>query len=153
MEITLKIKRFDPESGDGSRYQQYTIDMPEHVTVLDALIQVREYVDGTLAMRCSCRSAICGSCAMRIDKQARLACKTKVSDAVGSNNTITVEPMSNMPVVKDLVADMTPFWDKVMAVEPWLQPEGPEPEGEYLAPHEAMLPLAGFIDSLLCGAF
>ena len=153
MEITLKIKRYNPESGEGERHQQYTIDMPEHVTVLDALIQVREYVDGTLALRCSCRSAICGSCAMRIDKQARLACKIKVVDLVKQEGQeILIEPMGNMPVIKDLVTDMAVHWDKVRQIEPWLQPTGPEPEREYLVPNEAMLDLAGVMNCIHCGA-
>lgn len=153
MEITLKIKRYNPESGEGERHQQYTIDMPEHVTVLDALIQVREYVDGTLALRCSCRSAICGSCAMRIDKQARLACKIKVVDLVKEEGQeILIEPMGNMPVIKDLVTDMAVHWDKVRQIEPWLQPTGPEPEREYLVPNEAMLDLAGVMNCIHCGA-
>ncbi len=151
MEIKLKIKRFDPESG--ARHQQYTIDMPEHVTVLDALIQVREYVDGSLALRCSCRSAICGSCAMRIDKQARLACKIKVVDLVKEEGQeILIEPMGNMPVIKDLVTDMEVHWSKVRQIEPWLQPTGPEPEREYLVPNEAMLDLAGAMNCIHCGA-
>ena len=153
MEITLKIKRYNPESGEGERHQQYTIDMPEHVTVLDALIQVREYVDGTLALRCSCRSAICGSCAMRIDKQARPACKIKVVDLVKQEGQeILIEPMGNMPVIKDLVTDMAVHWDKVRQIEPWLQPTGPEPEREYLVPNEAMLDLAGVMNCIHCGA-
>ena len=153
MEINLKVKRFDPEAGDGARYQRYTVEMPEHVTVLDALIQVREYVDGTLAMRCSCRSAICGSCAMRIDKKAYLACKIKVVDLVKTEGReILVEPMGNMPVIKDLVTDMEVHWSKVRQVTPWLQPTGPEPEREYLVPNEAMLDLAQTMNCIHCGA-
>jgi succinate dehydrogenase / fumarate reductase iron-sulfur subunit len=153
VKINLKVKRFDPENGDGARYQQYAIDMPEHVTVLDALIQVREYVDATLALRCSCRSAICGSCAMRIDHQARLACKTKVVDlARTEGDEIVVEPMGNMPVVKDLVTDMEVHWSRVRQVVPWLQPTGPEPEREYLVPNEAMLDLAHTMNCIHCGA-
>ena len=88
--------------------------MPESATVLDTLIEVREYHDGTLSLRCSCRSAICGSCAMRINGRARLACKTQVKSILDEGEgTITVEPAGNMPVIKDLVVDMAPFWDKV----------------------------------------
>ena len=153
MKINLKVKRFDPEAGNGVRYQPYSVEMPEHVTVLDALIQVREYVDGTLALRCSCRSAICGSCAMRIDHQARLACKIKVVDLVREEGQeILVEPMGNMPVIKDLVTDMEVHWAKVRQIEPWLQPTGPEPEREYLVPNEAMLDLAGAMNCIHCGA-
>ncbi|MCI0849824.1 MAG: succinate dehydrogenase iron-sulfur subunit [Chloroflexi bacterium] len=153
MKINLKVKRYDPESGAGERYQQYSLDMDENVTVLDALIQVREYQDGTLAMRCSCRSAICGSCAMRVDKQARLACKTKVTDIVkAEGDEVLVEPMGNMPVIKDLVTDMEVHWSRVRQIVPWLQPTGPEPEREYLVSNEAMLDLAGAVNCIHCGA-
>ncbi|MDZ4279100.1 MAG: succinate dehydrogenase iron-sulfur subunit [Dehalococcoidia bacterium] len=152
MQINLKVKRTEPDT-KRSRYDQYSVDMPEQVTVLDALIQVREYVDGTLALRCSCRSAICGSCAMRIDHQARLACKIKVTDLVREEGQeIVVEPMGNMPVVKDLVTDMAVHWDKVRQVTPWLRPTGPPPEREYLVPNEAMLDLAGAMNCIHCGA-
>ena len=153
MQINLKVKRFDPEQADGARYQQYSVEMGEHVTVLDALIQVREYEDGTLALRCSCRSAICGSCAMRVDHKARLACKIKVTDLVrDEGQEILVEPMGNMPVIKDLVTDMEVHWSKVRQVQPWLQPTGPEPEREYLVSNEAMLDLAQAMNCIHCGA-
>ena len=155
MAVTIRVKRFDPEIADEasrSYWQDYQVEVDRFSMVLDSLMQIREEQDGTLGLRCSCRSAICGSCAMRINGHAALACKTKVSDAVQEGDTVIVEPMGNMPVVKDLVVDLTPFWDKVEAVEPWLQPEEPEPEGEYRAPNEAMLHLAGVMDCIMCGA-
>ena len=127
--------------------------MDDSATVLDGLIKIREEVDGTLALRCSCRSAICGSCTMRINGHAMLACKTKVLDAMPhAGGPIIVEPAGNMEVIKDLVVDFEPFWSKVSAVEPWLQPEGPEPEAEYIAPNEAMLHGAGVMACIMCGA-
>ena len=153
MKINLKVLRYDSTAGGEPAYQQYSVDMESHATVLDALIQVREYMDGTLGLRCSCRSAICGSCAMRIDHKARLACKTKVIDLVAKEGEeILVEPMGNMPVIKDLITDMEVHWGKVRQVTPWLQPEGPEPEREYLVPNEAMLDLAGVMNCIMCGA-
>ena len=154
MQVTLSVRRFDPDAARPETYfQEYNLEVEDSATVLDGLIKVREEVDGTLALRCSCRSAICGSCAMRVNGQARLACKTKVSEAVtASNGAVVVEPAGNMEVIKDLVVDFAPFWDKVQAVEPWLQPEGLEPEGEYLAPNEDMLHLAGVMDCIMCGA-
>ncbi|MCH7512286.1 MAG: succinate dehydrogenase iron-sulfur subunit [Chloroflexi bacterium] len=152
MKINLKVRRAEPASGEDVRYQQYSVDMVENATVLDALIQVREYVDGTLALRCSCRSAICGSCAMRVDKQARLACKTKVTDLVKTEGQeILVEPMGNMPVIKDLVTDMEMYWSKMDQVTPWLQPADPGPERENLVSHEAMLDLAQTMGCIHCG--
>ena len=120
--------------------------------MLDALIKVREEVDGTLSLRCSCRSSICGSCAMRINGHAGLACKTQASDAVGPDGVIVVEPPGVMPVIKDLVVDFKPFWDKISEVEPYLQPQGEEPEGEYLASNESMLHLSGVTSCIMCGA-
>lgn len=153
MKVKLKVKRTDPETGE-SRYSRYEIDAEQSVTLLDALIQVREYEDGTLALRCSCRSAICGSCAMRVDGRARLACRSKVIAITRGNeeHELTVEPMGNMPVIKDLVTDMELFWSKIRQVEPYLQPEGPEPEGEYRVPNENMLDLTHTMNCIMCGA-
>ncbi len=90
MEVKLKVKRFDPEAGQEPELPAATrVDMPESATVLDALIEVREYQDGTLSLRCSCRSAICGSCAMRINGRARLACKTQVGTIADEGDEIT----------------------------------------------------------------
>ena len=154
MQVTLKIRRFDPDvESPEARFQEYDLEMEDSATVLDGLIKVREEIDGTLTLRCSCRSAICGSCAMRINGQAGLACNTKMSDAIPrGGGPVTVEPAGNMQVIKDLVTDFQPFWDKVRAVEPWLQPEGPEPEAEYIAPNEAMLHEAGVMACIMCGA-
>ena len=154
MDVTLSVKRFNPDATRPVHYyQEYELEVEENFTVLDGLIKIREEVDGSLALRCSCRSAICGSCAMRINGRARLACNTKVLDvSSGGNGAIVVEPPGNMPVIKDLVVDFSPFWDKVQAVQPWLQPRGAQPEQEYVAPNESMLHLAGVMDCIMCGA-
>ena len=153
MQITVSVRRYNPEDKDNPSYwQEYPLDVEETSSVLDSLIKIREEEDGSLALRCSCRSAICGSCAMRINGHAKLACNTKVSDAAEDGGTITVEPAGVMPVVKDLVVDQTLFWDKVRQVSPWLQPEGEEPEAEYLAPNSDMTHLAGVMACIMCGA-
>ena len=154
MKVKLRVKRTSPENGRQQSYSSYAVDAPENVTVLDALIQVREYEDGTLALRCSCRSAICGSCSMRVDGQARLACRAKVVALTRGDeeHEITVEPMGNMPVIRDLVVDMESFWAKVRQVDPYLQPAGPEPEGEYRVPNEAMIDLTHTMNCIMCGA-
>ena len=153
MDAQLNIKRYNPESErPESYYQQYNLEMEDNSTVLDALIKIREEIDGTLTLRCSCRSAICGSCMMRIDGHATLACNTKLSAIARPGEPLTIEPGGNMPVIKDLVLDMQSHWDKVRAVQPWLQPKGPELEGEYIVPNDAMLHLAGVMDCIMCGA-
>ena len=152
MEVKLKVLRYDPETGKEPEYKRYTVDLPESSTILDSLIEVREFHDGTLSLRCSCRSAICGSCAMRINGRARLACKTQISLVAGEADEITVEPAGNMPTIKDLVVDMAPFWNKIRAVKPWLQPAGPPPEREYLASKESMIELVEVMNCIMCGA-
>jgi succinate dehydrogenase / fumarate reductase iron-sulfur subunit len=152
MQTTLKVYRYDPESGQEGHYQEFNVDLPEYGSVLDGLLEVRDNVDGTLSLRCSCRSAICGSCAMKINGQSRLACKTLISHIEHEGDVVTVAPMGNMPVVKDLVVDMDLFWDKVKAVKPYLQPEGPVPEKEYRVSNEAMMDLAVAMNCIMCGA-
>ena len=153
MDVTLNIRRFDPEVDQPASYwQKFQVSLEDNATVLDALIKIREEQDGTLSLRCSCRSSICGSCAMRINGHAGLACKTQVATALQQDNVITVEPAGVMPVVKDLVVDFDMFWDKIRAVEPFLMPQGEEPESEYIASNEAMLHLSGVTACIMCGA-
>ena len=154
MDVTISVSRYNPDSNlPESYFQDYQIEVDDSSTVLDALIKVREEIDGTLALRCSCRSAICGSCAMRINGQARLACNTKITDMVKrGSGSVSVEPAGNMTVVKDLVVDFSPFWTKVRQIEPWLQPNRPPPEQEYIADDDDMLHLAGVMDCIMCGA-
>lgn len=153
MQATLAVRRYDPESTyAGSYTEEFKLEVPEHFTVLDSLIKIREEQDPSLSLRCSCRAAICGSCAMRVNGQARLACKTKVISLSPTGSPITVEPMGNQRVIRDLVVDTTPFWNKVRSVQPYLQPNGPEPEEEYIAPNEAMIELTGVMGCIMCGA-
>lgn len=153
MQVKLKVKRYDPEAGDDApAYSDYTVDVPEHSSVLDALLQVRDYQDGSLALRYSCRSSICGSCSFRVNGRARLGCKVKAIDMARGDEPIVIEPMGNMPVIKDLVVDMDPFWAQVDQITPWLQPVGPKPEREFLAPHQHMMDLAKTMSCIFCGA-
>ncbi len=153
MEVALNVKRYAPEAENPeSYYQEFSVEMDETATVLDGLLKVREEIDGTLAVRCSCRSAICGSCALRVNGRGVLACITKVTDVTGPDNeAITVEPVGNMGLIKDLIVEFDRHWDKIKAVEPWLKPSGPVPQAEYLAPDEDMLHLAGVMGCIQSG--
>src|SRR5688500_3034061 len=111
-EYTIRVRRFQPESGRAAYWQDFEVELEETLSVLDALLGARFNQDGTLAVRCSCRAAICGSCGVKVNGQSTLACKTKLQEAQdhadrrdrpGAGNPIVVEPMGNMPVVKDLV--------------------------------------------------
>ncbi|GIT69540.1 MAG: hypothetical protein Ct9H300mP27_06440 [Chloroflexota bacterium] len=113
MDVKVKIRRYDPDiESPVSYWEEFSLAVPETATVLDALIQIREDMDGTLSLRCSCRSAICGSCAMRVNGHAVLACQTKASESLDSEGIITVEPAGVMPVMKDLVVNFDPFGEK-----------------------------------------
>ncbi|MEX2598542.1 MAG: succinate dehydrogenase iron-sulfur subunit [Dehalococcoidia bacterium] len=152
MQANLRVRRYDPEAPEPvSEFQEYALDVPEHFSVLDSLIKVREDVDPSLALRCSCRAAICGSCAMRVNGQARLACNTRLTAVAEPGETVTIEPMGNQRVVKDLVVDLQLFWSKVRAIQPYLQPET-QPEEEFIAPNESMLNLLTPMGCIMCGA-
>jgi len=152
MQTTLHVRRFNPEHDQpSSYYQDYDLEVDPSDSVLDGLIKIRETVDDSLALRCSCRGAICGSCGMRINGHAALACKTKMVSVASEGETIQIEPMNNMPVIKDLVTDMASFWSKIRQVQPWLQPQGPPPETEYTAPAQAMSHLHGAMSCIMCG--
>jgi succinate dehydrogenase / fumarate reductase iron-sulfur subunit len=133
-------------------YQTFKVDLPEHAMVLDALIAVREYQDESLAVRCACRSAICGSCAMWVNGHARLVCTSKLREHT-IDGKVTVEAPPSMPIVRDLVCDMTPFWNKNRAVTPWLENKQPIPQGEeYRVPNAAMEELIQEVSCISCGA-
>ena len=120
--IKFKIERTDRRGGGGSHqfYQAYDVSVVEGMTVLEALRQIRERRDGTLAFRCSCRSAICGSCAMMIYGFPKLACKIQVLPEYKKRGEIVVEPLTNHTVIKDLVVDFDPFWKKMERITPYL---------------------------------
>ncbi len=156
MKVKLKVKRTNTDDGPAGDYSTYEIDAADNVTLLDALIQVREYEDGTLALRCSCRSAICGSCAMRVDGRARLACRAKVIALTrgDENHEITVEPMGNMPVIKDLVTDMEIFWSKIRQVDPFIEPaqDPPSRRPSTACRTQSMIDLTHTMNCIMCGA-
>src|ERR687892_319489 len=122
----LKIRRFDPESGDPAYWQEFNVELEPERSVLDGILQVRGDQDGSLAIRCSCQAAICGSCGVKINGRSALACNTKLGEAQERAekygfDRIVVEPMGNMPVIKDLIVDMDAVhWKKVQRIVPWL---------------------------------
>ena len=121
----FKIYRFDPESGENPRVDTYEVDMAAcGPMVLDALIKIKNEVDPTLTFRRSCREGICGSCAMNIDGVNTLACTKATDDVKGE---VKIYPLPHMPVIKDLVPDLTNFYAQYASVKPWLQTRTPAP--------------------------
>src|SRR5215211_2184379 len=156
-DYTLRVRRFDPESGAAAYWQDFEVDLEPERSVLDGILQAKGAEDGSLAIRCSCQAAICGSCGVRINGQSRLACNTKLGEASeeerSADGTIVVEPMGNMPVLKDLIVDMDAVhWKKVQRVVPWLLPEGEPPEREYIVPAESMIDVTQSMACIHCGA-
>ena len=152
MQANLKVKRFDPESPDKEpRYQEYSLDVHPDSTVLDVLTQVRDEMDGTLAMRCSCRASICGSCGMKVNGRARLVCKTRMVELAPDGEQLTIEPMGNHPVVKDLVVSLDTFFDQIRRVEPYMQPASYPEQGEFVASNDSMTNLLTAMNCIMCG--
>jgi len=170
MQFTIEVGRYNPEgvysqaamraeaypppweTAPPRHYQTYTVELPDHAVVLDALIAIREYQDESLAVRCACRSAICGSCAMWINGHAYLACKSKLT-VFTDNGKTRVETPPSMPVIRDLIWNMGPFWQKHRAVKPWLEPTEPVPPAleEYRVHNAAMDELIQEVSCISCG--
>ena len=144
----FKVYRWEPDSGDNPRVDTFEIDRDAcGPMVLDALIKIKNEVDATLTFRRSCREGICGSCAMNIDGTNTLACTRPIDDAKGD---VAVYPLPHMPVVKDLVADMTNFYAQYASIKPWLQSQTPPPDKERLQSKEDRAKLDGLYECILC---
>ncbi|HEV7585741.1 MAG TPA: 2Fe-2S iron-sulfur cluster-binding protein [Solirubrobacteraceae bacterium] len=153
--FTLRLRRYDPESGDAPYWDEHTIELEPHRSVLEAILQARDRFDGSIAIRCSCRQAICGSCGVRVNGDPALACHTHLDAARrgAPDGVIEIEPMGNMPVLKDLIVDMDAVhWKKIKRVTPWLIPKQPVPEREYLVPRESMVDVTQTMACIQCGA-
>jgi succinate dehydrogenase / fumarate reductase, iron-sulfur subunit len=154
-DYTLRIRRYNPESGQAAYWEEHTVDMKPVGSVLEAILKVKADEDGSIGIRCSCRAAICGSCGVRINGKPGLACNTHLEDAAkrAPGKPITVEPMGNMPVIRDLIVDMDAVhWKKIRRVTPWLINREPIPEREYIVPHENMVDVTQSMACIQCGA-
>ncbi len=129
MDVKVKILRYNPEVLDESEWKTYAVTLQPGDRVLDALHKIKWEQDGTLTFRRSCAHGVCGSDAMRINGRNRLACKTLIKD-LNPDKEITVEPIKGLPVLKDLVVDMEPFFDAYRAIMPFLVTDGHEPSRE-----------------------
>jgi succinate dehydrogenase / fumarate reductase iron-sulfur subunit len=145
----FKIYRYDPDTGDNPRLDSYEVDMDAcGPMVLDALIKIKNEMDTTLTFRRSCREGICGSCAMNIDGTNTLACLKPIVDIKGD---VKVYPLPHMPVVKDLVPDLTQLYAQYRTIEPWMQADtAPPPTGERLQSVEEREKLDGLWECILC---
>jgi len=145
--INLKIFRFDPEAPEPKpRYRTYTVKTEPGMTVMEALFDVLDKQDGTLAFRYSCRWAVCGSCAVTLNGKCRLACKTQISNYKG---TLTIEPLPGLDIIKDLVVDLEPFFDNYKKIKPYLIPKA-APEKENIQMQKERNLIDPHIKCILC---
>ena len=148
--ITLKLFRYNPETDKKPHYDTFKLEAEPTDRVLDLMEKVKGYEDGTLSFRRSCAHGVCGSCAMRINGQNMLACKTLVQDL--KTNKITVEPILGLPVLKDMIVDMEPFFINYKSVMPYFVNNSPEPSQERLQSIEEQERFDDTAKCILCGA-
>ncbi|MHC8507884.1 MAG: succinate dehydrogenase iron-sulfur subunit [Rhodospirillales bacterium] len=145
---TFKIYRYDPDTGENPRIDEYTVDLDAcGPMVLDALIKIKNEIDSTLTFRRSCREGVCGSCAFNIDGGNTLAC-TKETDEISGD--VKIYPLPHMPVVKDLVCDLSVPYAQYASVKPWLQTDTPAPTQERLQSEAEREKLDGMWECILC---
>jgi fumarate reductase iron-sulfur subunit len=114
---TFILTRFDPDKDEAPRLQSYEIPVQKDWKVLDAINYIKDEVDGSVSHRWSCRMAVCGSCGMMVNGEAKLTCKTALA---GYGDTVKIEPLANFPIIRDLVVELDGFMDKFKAVKPWV---------------------------------
>ena len=153
MKITFRIQRFNPETDARPYFQEYTLDVAPTDRVLDALIQIKEHMDGSLAFRKSCAHGVCGSDAMIINGQERLSCKTLIQDVAdaarspGDGATVQIEPLKHLPLLRDLMVGQEEFFARWRSVKPYLiNEEAPEEKERVQSPKER----AAFDDPTKC---
>jgi succinate dehydrogenase / fumarate reductase, iron-sulfur subunit len=151
MTVPLKIWRYDAQTGE-KELRGYEVEAPEWACLLDVLDLIKDKVDGSLAYRKSCRMMICGSCGMRMDGRAVLACKERMKPIVDRGHVPVISAMGNLPILKDLVVEMGPFWDKVRSVKPWLDSGYDEiPEQERIVSQQKMNVIHKEALCIMCG--
>lgn len=164
--MKIKVYRFNHKM-ESPRYETFEVDPHPGITVMNALFQVQEKFDDSLTFRYSCRGAVCGACAMLINKVPRLACRSQMEDLLkeelpksvtgqtvswNPEEEVLVEPLSRLPVIRDLVVDMDLFFQYYRFVEPTFKPADPNPEKERLMDPSDVKELEVYTNCILCGS-
>jgi succinate dehydrogenase/fumarate reductase iron-sulfur protein len=144
----FQVFRFDPEKEEHPYFSSYSLEMDESQTVLGALMEIQDRLDSSLAFRYSCRGAVCGSCGLTVNGSLVLACRTLLSRL--PRGIITVEPLPNLEIEKDLVVDMSPFWRAYQEVRPWLHSLDLAPDREYRVSERERSRIDRFVNCILC---
>ena len=153
MQITIKIQRYNPDTDDAPHYQEYSVEIDPNARLLDALMDIKRFQDGSLGFRKSCAHGVCGSDAMRINGQDGLACKTLVKDVVDNDgDTVVVEPLRHLPVQRDLIVDQSEFFAKYKAIKPYLINDEEVVEKERIQSPEERLVFDDSTNCILCAS-
>lgn len=153
-EAVFRVSRFNPERDEKPHYHVFHVKIDDRMTVLDMLEKIKHEQDASLTFRRSCRSGICGSCAMKINGLTKLACKTRAKTEADKHGEVLVEPMENMPLIKDLIVDMTGFWLEINRGKPWLVWDESliDSSKENLLTNEQQRLSSKLADCIMCGA-
>lgn len=153
MKIILNIQRYNPDSDAEPYFQAYTVEVDPNERLLDALMQVKRFQDGSLGFRKSCAHGVCGSDAMRINGKDGLACKTLVKEVAQSEgDTITVQPLRYLPVQRDLIVDQAAFFEKYRSVKPFMINDEPVAAGERLQSQAERMQFDDTTNCILCAS-
>ena len=147
--LTLKIKRFDPNRMPPEWVETFSVEYRKGMNLLEALLHIQDEQDGTLSFRYSCRGAVCGSCAMKVNKTVVLACRTHVEDFL--ENPALIAPLPYFPVIRDLIVDMSDFFARYREIEPWLHGEPVSSNQEYSLDEAKQKEIEPYINCILCG--
>jgi succinate dehydrogenase / fumarate reductase iron-sulfur subunit len=150
--ITLRIARYNPEHDDSSKFMEFTIPYERWTTVLEAILEVKKHLDHSVAVRYSCRQATCGSCGMMINGKPRLACFTKIIEL--NSDVVTVEPMNNFPIIRDLAVKFERLFDTHHKIKPYLIRDDTDlvsDEREFLQSPEEVEQYIQFANCIKCG--
>jgi succinate dehydrogenase / fumarate reductase iron-sulfur subunit len=150
MSTTFKILRFDPPKDKAPHFQEYIHTPKPGDTMLEVLKDIRDQQDPSLSFRYSCREAVCGSCALTINGQIGLACRSQFEAL--KTDTVVIEPLPNLEILKDLIVDFKPFWEAYNYVLPYLHPEGDPPPKGHCVDEKDMEEVYQFITCILCGS-
>ena len=146
---SFRIYRWDPDSGENPRIDRYDLDLDDcGPMVLDAMLKIKNQIDPTLTFRRSCREGICGSCAFNIDGTNTLACTKAIEEVKGE---VRIYPLPHLPVIKDLVPDLTHFYAQYASIKPWIRTQSPPPpDKERLQSREDRARMDGLYECILC---
>src|SRR4030067_3152649 len=147
--LTLRIKRFHKEKAPPRWVETFQVEPRKGMSLLEALLRIQDDQDGSLSFRYSCRGAVCGSCAMRVNGKLVLACRTHVEDLL--EKPTLIEPLPFFPVLRDLIVDMSTFFDHYQQIKPYLHGKPAPADSEYRMAEDERKEIDPYVQCILCG--